>query len=250
MSERGEAVVFSVGKHPRVAKRAFAASYGLRARRDDFDGGEELLSRGSTTASLGRVVPEKVTRPLRSATRPGPTPRTRLNPSREPNGPLADRSLTMRRASTPPIRGNASISLSLATSRSTIASGSPRGSAPTAFDSPATALSGSRTQRSAESDCALESAGDRGRTRRGLLRRTTDRPLDREERRDDRSVPCAESTAAICRASAWPLVASAVSPPRTARTTRTPAPSTMTPARNSSALRSAGVGMAPRSHRR
>ena len=78
MSERGEAVVFSVGKHPRVAKRPFAASYGLRARRDDFDGGEELLSRGSTTASLGRVVPEKVTRPLRSATRPGPTPQRQI----------------------------------------------------------------------------------------------------------------------------------------------------------------------------
>ena len=254
MSERGEAVVSSVGMHPRVATRAFTASYGLRARRDDFDGGEELLSRGSTTASLGRAVPEKVTRPLRSATRPGPTPRTRWNPSREPNGPLADRSLTMRPASTPPIRGSASISLSLATSRSTTGSGpargSPRRSPRTAFDSVATALSGSRTHRSAESDRAPESAADRGCPGRGRLRLTTDRPLDRAKRRDDTSLPRAESTAAICRASAWSFVASDVPPPRAARTTRTLTPSTMTPARNNSALRSAGVGMAPRSHRR
>jgi len=37
--------------HPRVAERV-RATYGLRSRRDDFDGGEDLLSRGSTTASL------------------------------------------------------------------------------------------------------------------------------------------------------------------------------------------------------
>ena len=246
MSERGDAVVFSVGMHPRVAARAFAPCYGLRSRRDDFDGGERLLSRGLTTASLGRAVPEKVTRPVSSATRPGPTPRTRWNPAREPNGPLADRSFTMRRASTPPTRGSDSISLSLATSRSTTMAGSPR----PAFDSAAATLSGSRTHRSAESDRAAESAADRGRPRRGVLRRSTDRPLDRAERRDRGSVPRAESTAAICRASAWPLVASDVPPPRAARTTRTLAPSTMTPARNNSALRSAGVGMAPRSHRR
>jgi len=182
--------------------------------------------------------------------RPGPTPRTRWNPSREPNGPLAVRSLTMRRASTPPIRGRASISLALATSRSTAAAAAPRGAAPTAFDSLATTLRGSRTQRSAESVRAPESAGERGRARRPLVRRSVDRPLDFGERRDRASVPRAESTAAICRASAWLLVTSDAPSPRAPRTTRTLAPSTMTPARNSSALRSAGVGMAARSHRR
>ena len=195
-------------------------------------------------------MPEKVTRPWRSATRPGPTPRTRWNPSSEPNGPLADRSLTMRRASTPPIRGSDSISLSLAMSRSTMAAGPPRRSAPTAFDSPATTLSGSRTHRSAESDRAPESAGERARARRCVIRRSTGRPLDLGGRRDRASGPRAESTAAICRASAWLLAASVAPPPRAARTTRTLAPRTMMLARNNSALRSAGVGMAPRSHHR
>ena len=162
-------------------------------------------------------MPEKVTRPSRSATRPGPTPRTRWNSSREPNGPLTIRSLTMRRASTPPMRGSASISLSLARSRSTrsaTARGPPGKFPPTAFDS--------------------------------------DRPPDLAEWRDRTSLPRAESTAAIWRASAWLFAASDAPPraPRTTRTTRTLAPSTMTPARNNSALRSAGVGMAPRSHRR
>jgi len=155
----------------------------------------------------------------------------------------------MRRARTGPIRGKASISLALATSRSTTAA-APRVSAPTAFVSPATTLSGSRTQRSVESDRAPESAAERGPARRPLVRRSVDRPVDFAERRERASVPRAESTAAICRASARLFVASDAPPPRAARTTRTLAPSTMTPARNNSALRSAGVGMAPRSHRR
>ena len=191
-------------------------------------------------------MPENVTLFLSSVARPGPTPRTRCNPSRDPNGPLADRSPTMRRASTLPMRGSDSISPSLATSMSTIA----RGSDLTAFTSPLAALSGSRTHRSAESAQAPESTADRGRARRVALRRSTDRPLALVDWRDRVSLPRAESTAASCRASACRCTASDPPSSLAARTTRTLAPTTMTPARNRSALRSATVGMWRRSHRR
>ena len=170
-------------------------------------------------------MPENVTLSLSSVARPGPTPRTRCNPSRDPNGPLADRSPTMRRASTLPMRGSDSISPSLATSMSTIA-------------------------RSAESALALGSTPDLGRARRVALRRSAERPLAVADWRDRVSVPRAESTAASCRASACRWAASDPPSSLAARTTRTLAPTTMTPARNRSALRSAAVGMCTRSHRR
>jgi len=229
-----------------ASRRARCSScYWLRPRRVDRDDIGVLLSRGSTTALLGRAVPEKVTLPWSSAARPGPTPRTRCNPSRDPKGPLADRSSTIRRASTPPIRGSDSISRSLATSISTIARGSP----PAAFGARLASLSGSRTHRSAES-LAPAFTADRDRARRVAPRRSTERPLAFAERRDCISLPRAESTAASCRASAWRCAASDAPPSRAARTTRTLAPRTMTPARKKSALRSAGVGMGTRSHRR
>lgn len=191
-------------------------------------------------------MPENVTLSLSSAASPGPTPRTRCNPASDPNGPLADRSATIRRASTLPMRGSDSISLSLATSMSTTARGSLFG----AFPSPLASRSGSPSRRTDESTLAAESTADLGRVRRVALRRSTGRLLAFAAWCDRVSLPRAESTAASCRASACRCAASDPPSSLAARTTRTLAPTTMTPARNRSALRSAAVGMCRRSHRR
>ena len=123
-----------------------------------------------------------------------------------------------------PIRGSDSISLAVATSRSTIA-----------VD--ASVFLGLL----AESPAPSIRAG---------LRRRSDRLLPFTDRGAFVPARWAESTAASCRASACSLAPPEAPSPRAARTTRTLAPRTMTPARNSSAFRSAGVGMAARSYRR
>jgi len=151
-------------------------------------------------------------------------PRTRWKPSSDPNGPFASRSSTIRRARTGPMRGSASMASALATSRST--------GCETAFAVAGLVVVSARVDAVGDVSFAATFGGRRG-----------PRPFRGRDFRAALSVVCAESTAASCRASAARVAGSECSSSRAARTTRTLAPSTMTPARNRSALRSAGVGM-------
>ena len=188
-------------------------------------------------------MPENVTRPRSNAASDGPTPRTRSNPSSDPNAPFALRSSTMRRASTGPIRGSRSMSDSVATSRSTSGTGCADVSRNTALleDTRIDALRRAvRETDLVESPAMAESAWV-NRWPRGRRTLLVFAPPFRVA-----SFVRAESTAASCRDSAWRVAASDDPSSRAARTTRTLAPRTMTPARNRRALRSAGVGMARR----
>lgn len=142
-------------------------------------------------------MPENVTRAASDAASAGPTPATRSNPLMDPNGPLAVRSDTMRRASTGPIRGNDSISAAVATSRST---GAVRAAGGEMLSLSIDRLSGSRTHPRAESAAAMESARDNAGGRRDAARfiRGRLRPPPAARVADVR----AESTDASWRASA------------------------------------------------
>jgi hypothetical protein len=176
-------------------------------------------------------VPENVTRSRSDAASAGPTPRTRSSCSNDPNAPRCSRSSTMRRASAGPILGNASMAAAFATSRSMGALGSVA-VVIRVFMPPS--VGGNRVDAVSRRVAGREA----GRLPFPL-------PVDRAARSS--AMPArAESTSASCRASARRVAASSPPLPRAARTTRTPAPRTMTPARNSSACRSAGVGMGQR----
>lgn len=152
--------------------------------------------------------------PTRTASA-GPIPLTRLRPASDPNGPCSRRSSTMRAASTGPIPGTVSISAASATSRST----GPRGGAGARG-----ALSGPAGPGVARGDC---------------------RPVRLRAAAASVAADVAESTAAIWRARAATPAVSAVRS-RPARNPRAPTPRAATAARNTNALRSACVAMAPR----
>ena len=182
-------------------------------------------------------MPENVTLEPSEAASAGPTPRTRSNPASDPKGPFAARSSMMRRARTGPMRGSVSISCSEATSRST------------ARIEPGDELRVGSETRSARSRCDALDESIVTRFATFPLRRLRPPPPFVEPDADARAVASrAESTAASCRDNAGRVLSSAVASWRAARTTRTLAPRTMTPARNRRALRSAGVGMAPTCH--
>ena len=148
----------------------------------------------------------------------GPMPFTRSSACSEPNGPCASRSATMRPASAGPMPGSRSSSAALATSTSTVKS-TRTSTLPSTLPSP---LTGSRNATFGAA------AGVGGRPRRDAVGRR----LPPEA--------TAESTAAICTASAVRSVADAAG--SRARQPRTPTPSAATAATKRRACRSAGVG--------
>lgn len=169
--------------------------------------------RADPRARGGRRGPENVTNGANLAAIAGPIPRTRWSSSKEPKGPFAWRSATIREANAGPIPGRRSNSSGVARSRSTGSLG------------------------------AVAGAGASGRSTRAVAAEGTFRTgaADLVGRRGRPPAATAESTAAIWAARA------ARSPEGTgegasARQPRTPSPRAATAATKSRARRSAGVG--------